>query len=807
MGLAMNTQLERIEVRKRLAGKWQVPLFVVSAALLGGALYRLTPTVPEVTLEDRIEKMDSFVEGGLYVPALAAGRTILASLDGEVADERERLKSQAPIHRLMARARAFQAKSDGRRDGRIGRTVLDEMKLARDGRVALDASDHVLQAEASEWLGQYRRALRHYESAELLDPELDIEVRRRVLEIMRGPLDMSPEEIEPRLATFLADASERLDLLEWGLGFKVELLAEQGRTDELEALLDEYRARFDGSDLADDFEYLEALTLVYQYRYDEAEVKLRSLRNRLVEHDELFAKSGWLLGNVVLSDGGPQRPQEAIAFFRDVRSTYLGGPYIAASHLGLAEALVQLHRFDDALEHYDQAIVALPHLPDYSIINASRLRASLDAAVELLLGADRLVTALSFAERVPLLVNPSNLELQSIAWWRVGDLQEAVAEQKADQARRVEAADGDAVEVALLQEDARDGFSDAGATYRQVAKLSTLNETRSANATWRAAEMFDRSGDRDRVIVLLGTFLREHPTLALVPRVMLRMGQTLQSVGRYPEAIEAYQGVQVRFSRTPAAAASMVPLARCYLARGSDEYDRAERTLRLILDDSELFTPRAPEFVDATFLLGDLLGRRGEFERAIALLDEALKRYPDDPRAPRARFQLADAFRLSGLALMNEQTQARFVGERENFQAEQVKRLQRAEEFFGELVAFYEELGEQNLDELDTMYLRHARLFQGDCLYHTLRYGDALEVYERAAWIYKNSPASLAAYVQIINCHLFLGQQAEARAALMRALYLVERIEESQFAAAPARFNTRDDWRSYFRWLEGTDLL
>ena len=80
-------------------------------------------------------------------------------------------------------------------------------------------------------------------------------------------------------------------------------------------------------------------------------------------------------------------------------------------------------------------------------------------------------------------------------------------------------------------------------------------------------------------------------------------------------------------------------------------------------------------------------------------------------------------------------------------------------------------------------------------------------MYERAAWNYKNSSASLGAYVQIINCHLFLGQPAEARAALMRALYLVERIEESQFASAPATFNTRDDWRTYFRWLEGTDLL
>jgi hypothetical protein len=65
---------------------------------------------------------------------------------------------------------------------------------------------------------------------------------------------------------------------------------------------------------------------------------------------------------------------------------------------------------------------------------------------------------------------------------------------------------------------------------------------------------------------------------------------------------------------------------------GPDHWELAERTLRIVLEESEVFTPQAPEFVDALFLMGDALNRSGQCERAIAVLEEAMERYPDEPR-------------------------------------------------------------------------------------------------------------------------------------------------------------------------------
>jgi tetratricopeptide (TPR) repeat protein len=107
---------------------------------------------------------------------------------------------------------------------------------------------------------------------------------------------------------------------------------------------------------------------------------------------------------------------------------------------------------------------------------------------------------------------------------------------------------------------------------------------------------------------------------------------------------------------------------------------------------------------------------------------------------------------------------------------------------------------------LDKLYLRHARLYLGDCLFSLQRYEEDLKHFERAAWIYKDIPSSLSAYVQIINCHVFLGQVDEARAALRRVQYLVKAIPDDAFGQALAP-NSRDEWGEYFNWLDESGLF
>jgi hypothetical protein len=71
---------------------------------------------------------------------------------------------------------------------------------------------------------------------------------------------------------------------------------------------------------------------------------------------------------------------------------------------------------------------------------------------------------------------------------------------------------------------------------------------------------------------------------------------------------------------------------------------------------------------------------------------------------------------------------------------------------------------------------------------------------------YKGLPSALAAYVQIINCHVFLGEPREARAALARAQVLVDSMRPDVFSRGVSP-ETRDDWKNYFGWLAQSELF
>jgi len=250
----------------------------------------------------------------------------------------------------------------------------------------------------------------------------------------------------------------------------------------------------------------------------------------------------------------------------------------------------------------------------------------------------------------------------------------------------------------------------------------------------------------------------------------------------------------------------LIPLARCFMAMDDDYTDQARKTLQTILDDSDVFTPLAPEYADALFLLGELLNQTGVWEEAVPVFEEAIERYPTDPRVTRARFLLGDCYRQSGLALKTDYEQAEFAGQRERLLAEQKERLRRAARMFERVVADDEGQDPDTLSPLDAVYHRHARLYIGDCYFELGEYDKALAQYERSAWMYRGTASALAAYVQIINCHVFRGDEAEANAALRRALYLVESTEDSAFTEGVG-LESREDWREYFEWVARSELF
>ena len=241
---------------------------------------------------------------------------------------------------------------------------------------------------------------------------------------------------------------------------------------------------------------------------------------------------------------------------------------------------------------------------------------------------------------------------------------------------------------------------------------------------------------------------------------------------------------------------------------GPEPTRMAVETLDLILRDSAVFTPEAPEFQDALFLLGDIHLSEGAFERGISVLEEALERYPHDPRAARAKFLLADAYRQSALALERESGDPAPASDRPRMRSEATARFSRAAGLFAELVenlSTDEGVGPMQ-PGLRELLAKHARLYQADCLFELGRQSEAVALYETAAFIYRDEPSALSAYVQIVNCRLSMGQLAEARTALRRARYLLQIIPDSAFDEVHAGQNRRE-WERYIDWLTRSDLF
>lgn len=798
---------EWTSLKERVAGKWQVPLFVFSVMLLGAALLAVRPRPGDVPLGNAVEYLDLVLSGGMFDKALEMGTPLLA------VEERSE-KELAPIHLRLARARYGAALAHEEVDCETGRLISAQYAVAQRHALELTAQDLEHLGRVSEWCGQARAAVDYYGQALAVGVEDASDLRRHVLQLQRQELGASADEMDSLLDEFLAHLEDhRLDLRLWALERKVQVLEELGELERAATLLTRNRERFAASDQQDHFKYLEALLMYKTGHADAAEPHLRALRNRVAPRSDLNAMTGWLLGEVVLSDGGPQRPQEALAFFEDVIHNHSSGSYAVASQLGRAEALVMLERHADARAAYRRAIGALAELDDLSLVNQEALRVSLAVQAQAQGQGGDLRAALGYAELAALLADEDQTEQSTILLQQLGDLQARLADQLHVEADKLRSAAGSAEvsESTLagrpeeLLAEAEGYHAAAASTFLRLARLNTLHEERSAEASWRAAELMTRAGLRDRAVRLFQQFAQERPQSPLVPGALLRVGQLQQALGRLPQAIEAYQQCHELFPHQLDGARALIPLAHCYFALGPAEDEMAEKTLRIVLDDSDVFTPQAPEFADALFLMGDVLNRRREYERAITVLEEALQRYPDDPRRPRARFVLADSYRQSALALKDEQTEARFTGEIEYIRRESARRFSQARELYRSLIDEYELRPRESLNRLERFYYRYACLYEADCYFENRQYKQALTLYEQAAATFKDSTAGLAAYVQIINCHAFMGEPAEARATLARALILADAIPEQAFTQSLSP-ETRADWKRFFDWLAESDF-
>lgn len=782
----------------RIAGHWQMPLLVFSLIMLAAGIWRLVPEPPPPTFDELFARALDLHDSQLYEEASLYIEKLLADPMREPGERRR-------LHGLMAEV-IFDHESGNVVHGSTNaQRIIDHSDRSVETRDGLDAEMHRRRAVAWEWLRNEEGAIGEYRQAVAKNVADAWSIRKRILEIQRKIGGQSAEEFHAQYDEFVNSADAGDELRYWAADQKVKLYDQEGKHDQARAFLAKHAADFKASPHRGQYEYLEAKIDYHLERYDRAERQLRALRDQLVPGDVLYARTGWLLGKILQEQ---ESPEYARTFFEDVLDRTTPGPYRVASRLGRAQALADLQRYEESLEEFKEVIRLASEDPYGSLVDLRTVRESTRGLYQRLLKEERLAGALAYLRIAATLVKPADLEAQALYAQRLGELTFTLGQSLIEQANI-----GQARHEGL---SAKDLFIESGGHYLRLAKLTNLDGPRSSDATWSAADAYDSAGERVLAAQVLERFLKERPGSTRAPEALLRLGQTYQAAGEYEKAIERYQQNLDRYPSLPFAVKCLVPLADCFIA--VEEQNKAIDILLRVIehrpgDSIALIDRTAVQYRDALFRLGELYVKAGEYEKAIARHEESIESYPEDPRADRVTFMLAEAYRKSAARIREDLKDPKNVVSREDLSGKHRQRLDRARDLYGHAIERYRHRSEESLGDLDKLYIKLSHFQRADVIYDQSFVGDpsdltpyaeALEVYDRAASQYQDDPMAMSAYVQMIICHLRMGNVDKARITLQRTRWALRGIPDENFRKFAPPEERRAYWEKYLAWLERT---
>ena len=166
-----------VDIRERVAGKWQIPLLAVSVILLGGSFLFTRPTPTTTPIDEVLKYLDRAVEFGEAVLA-SEGRTP---------------RDLARVHLRVARAKFGHSLDKRVKTLDAGDQVVGHYDQAQALRVKLKAEDFERIGTAQEWLRRFGAAVRSYEKAVARGVKSGQDLRKHILELRRDRLHVPSE--------------------------------------------------------------------------------------------------------------------------------------------------------------------------------------------------------------------------------------------------------------------------------------------------------------------------------------------------------------------------------------------------------------------------------------------------------------------------------------------------------------------------------------------------------------------------------------------------------------------------------------
>ena len=536
----------------------------------------------------------------------------------------------------------------------------------------------------------------------------------------------------------------------------------------------------------------------------DAETYLKLARQQFGSGHYLDAEACYLLGRLAQDR---EQPAEADAYYQTVLRDDPGSRVAPKARLGSAMCQILLAKDEEGIAQLASLADEAAKRPSLSPLKDD-LVTSLRTASRLLAGRKKYEQALDLLAREQALLGG---DVPAEFFARLG----LYFEQFADQTETTLASADDA-EKPTIDNRVRGFRTRAGDAYVAYSRRLTLTDDAGyGEALWKGISLYERAANLPETVAALELFTGERPTDPITPDALYRLGRTYQALGRQDKATETFVDLRGKYPQTLAAAEAAVPLSQTYVAQGETKYPQAEGVLRSVTDDNPLLTPESQTYKRAVWELGRLYHRMGRYSEGLARFEEYASRYPDNDRGAQLSFLRADCYRQAARRKMLEQgggvdpLQPETAGAqlasaappRPAFKAagdpEVRQYLAQAQRLYDATIQTYD--ANPPADELDRVYERLAFFYRADCAFDLGLFDEAIKLYDAAAYRYQDDPATLGAYVQIVNAYVATNRPEEAKRANERAKWLLKRIPPEAFT--DGRFTlSRDRWQQWLQW-------
>lgn len=791
---------------------WQVPVLVVGVVGIAIGIHRIATNVPKPDVSGPLDQAARMIADERSGEALTLlNEKVFPAVDtGAVGLEQRRA-----YHMLAARAIYLGQRRLGISIGENNESVAREYLAAEQLGEKLDARDGYFLADTLVSLGRVDEARSCADKLAESDPGKRRLLYRRMIE---NAIDEGPggrDRAAGMLASMLSDATLPPEDRSWATARQAEALLAGGYAEDVIARLLRTLPRLAGTEGREVAELHLLLGRAYMQTGEEAEAarSLARAGQMLATGDGL---RGELLGMEAEIDAREGRTQEARDKYVEIVETFSGSRTYLRALLGIGESEAMLGRFEESLAAYRGLAAAMESGERSGLVERGEVIQSLLRQHRVLMagtpargGEPDPRTAIAFAELAEAFAPEGKAPAE--VYGALAASHRAIAAEMLP--TRGESPDP-AMEIAAMEPGARDearGHLRRAGMYANLHASSVSDDAVAyANSIWDAADAFDLAGDRDEAVAALLEFTESFPSDGRHAEGRFRLGTAYQARGEYEQGAEMFRTIisdrslrDVGVRVGPYADASYVPLAQCLLLDGKDENDAEAESLLLSVVDGSITGTRAGVYRDALVELAGLYERSGRWTRAIERYTEALERYPEDARVALWRFRLADSCRRDAERIRTVLRVAMPDADRVELEGTLRDRLTRAMGQYEEAAAGIEKKEARKRRALESLYLRNAMFYLGDCAYDLGMFDEAIRRYEQARERFPNDPASLVAMVQIVNAYVEREDWERARTANQRARRFYESLPESVWDD-PNLPMTKRDWE---RWLEASARL